>query len=270
VQPLAHGAARDRLNESCDILEKMTTKLSKAGNEPPHATPQGSLPLAELEVDRIGKFPVGRVTTIGRVPESNIVLNTRSVSRQHARIFFEGNHFWIKDLESANGTRVNGKKITLQMLSDGDKLCLGEVHSVFHTSAHVSGPAAVAKDPLAGIDDFFSDGTPTGGLKSQHPQPCIAAEEHAPPDQLTDPASREIEQLRKVIDTLEGENAQLRNEIRSFREGIGSAGSTGSTQSLQSGDLQVENERLRRLVNQLERALADSNLRLRNLQERIK
>jgi predicted component of type VI protein secretion system len=278
------------------------------------AQPNAAAPAAaELEIEQFGKFPISRVTTVGRAPESNIVLNTRSVSRHHARIFYEGNHFWIKDLESANGTRVNGKKITLQMLSDADKVIFGEVKSVFHHAAQIQGPAPIAQDPLAGIDDFFADGTPTGGIKGKGrdaqpiraaeapmpelpstpwapepvaapwpPEPAVKAwapeatakpwapEPAAAPWAPAPPAIREAELLQK-IQSLESENVMLRNELQQSRGSATSATSaTMPTQRMASEDSGAETERLRRLVNQLERALADANLRIRNLQDRLK
>jgi hypothetical protein len=272
---------------------------------PGSAQPHAAAPIsAELQVEQFGSFPIAKVTTIGRAPESNVVLNARSVSRHHARIFYEGNHYWIKDLESANGTRVNGKKITLQMLSDADKIIFGEVKSVFHAAAQVPGPAPIARDPLAGIDDFFTDGTPTGGMKRQGrdtppmrpaempvpepaakpwvPEPAtprepLSASPRAPEPAPTPwtpepvsapwapapPADREDELLRK-IQMLESENALLRSELQQSR---GSA--TSATQQV-GGEAGAETEKLRRLITQLERALADANLRIRNLQERLK
>jgi len=235
--------------------------------------------LAELEVDQMGKFPVGRIATVGRAPESNVILNTRSVSRHHARIFYEGNHFWIKDLGSANGTRVNGKKITLQMLSDGDKLCFGEVKSVFRTSAKSSGPAPLAKDPLADLDKLFADGTPTGGLGAPLRAPCEEPKA-VQPDGIPGPpdtsraaeVSEREDELRRRVEALETENAMLREQLRQTREGTGATSMTppASTQSRALDDPQAENVRLKRLITQLERALADANVRIRNLQERVK
>ena len=78
------------------------------GDEPPVPAARGTKGIAELEIDGFGTFSIDHIATIGRAPESHIILNIRSVSRHHSRIFFEGGHFWIKDLDSGNGTSVNG------------------------------------------------------------------------------------------------------------------------------------------------------------------
>jgi pSer/pThr/pTyr-binding forkhead associated (FHA) protein len=198
---------------------------------------------ARLEIDAAGSFPIGRIATIGRAPGCDIIVNTPSVSRQHARIFLEGNHFWIKDLESANGTYVNGKIATIQMLSDGDILCFGEVRSVFRSlTKNGQGPAAVAQDPLAGVKDSFSDGTPTGDWVIPNLQ--ATAKTQAGTDQGAEagtPASTEADAQPAAEEAL----------------------------SRKIQELESENVRLKKLVAQLERVLADSNLRVRNLQERL-
>jgi pSer/pThr/pTyr-binding forkhead associated (FHA) protein len=62
---------------------------------------------------------------IGRGEECNLVLNDRAISRQHARIWREGDSFLIEDLESKNGTWVNGEALQQpRQLSDGDKIQL--------------------------------------------------------------------------------------------------------------------------------------------------
>src|SRR6059036_4018437 len=133
----------------------MTKSLFQLGGDDPSPATWGSQGRAELDVESVGKFRVERVATIGRAPESHVVLSARSVSRHHSRIFFEGGHFWIKDLDSGNGTTVNGKQIKLQMLSDGDKVSFGEAKGLFRSGAQSSGPAALAKDPLEGSDPLF-------------------------------------------------------------------------------------------------------------------
>ncbi len=62
---------------------------------------------------------------IGRAPESGVCIQDRRVSQRHARVVVspDGTVF-IEDLGSTNGTYVNGKKVTRQVLSDGDKVLI--------------------------------------------------------------------------------------------------------------------------------------------------
>lgn len=64
-------------------------------------------------------------TGIGRSEEAAIRLYDDGVSRRHARIIRSGADVWLEDLESANGTRVNGEPIVRHLLQDGDKIGLG-------------------------------------------------------------------------------------------------------------------------------------------------
>jgi pSer/pThr/pTyr-binding forkhead associated (FHA) protein len=64
---------------------------------------------------------------IGRSSDCDVVLYDPGVSRRHARIFEEGDGFFVEDSGSANGTRVNGELVTKHALQDGDRITLGPV-----------------------------------------------------------------------------------------------------------------------------------------------
>jgi pSer/pThr/pTyr-binding forkhead associated (FHA) protein len=65
---------------------------------------------------------------IGRTAECDVILYEAGVSRRHARIFAEGDGFFIEDLGSSNGTRVNGAPVqSREALRDGDAIALGPV-----------------------------------------------------------------------------------------------------------------------------------------------
>lgn len=63
---------------------------------------------------------------IGRNRASTIKLNLPSVSRQHAKIIYERDVFWIEDLGSSNGTFVNQKQVQKARISIGDVLKCGD------------------------------------------------------------------------------------------------------------------------------------------------
>lgn len=52
-----------------------------------------------------------RVTTIGRAPFNDLVVDYEGVSRKHASIYREPDGFWITDLDSPHGTFVNGHRL---------------------------------------------------------------------------------------------------------------------------------------------------------------
>lgn len=62
---------------------------------------------------------------LGRGEECDIVLNERQVSRQHVRIYREEEFFYLQDLDSRNGTWVNGQQLKgTRRLADGDEVHL--------------------------------------------------------------------------------------------------------------------------------------------------
>lgn len=63
--------------------------------------------------------------SIGRHPNSHLILTSRDVSREHARIHRIGADFYLEDLNSRHGTYVNGDRIVWCRLADGDVLQFG-------------------------------------------------------------------------------------------------------------------------------------------------
>jgi pSer/pThr/pTyr-binding forkhead associated (FHA) protein len=66
------------------------------------------------------------VITLGRSKENIVVVTNRKASRKHAKIDRVGATYQITDLESGNGTRVNGKKVDFQALAKGDEIRIGD------------------------------------------------------------------------------------------------------------------------------------------------
>ncbi|MBL9176526.1 MAG: FHA domain-containing protein [Verrucomicrobiaceae bacterium] len=71
-------------------------------------------------------------TTIGRHPESLVQLTCPSSSGRHAVIKRREDAFYVHDLDSSNGTRVNGAEIEEALLKDGDRVGFGDVQAVFY------------------------------------------------------------------------------------------------------------------------------------------
>ena len=77
-----------------------------------------------------------RETMIGRHSECQIVLRNSTISRRHARIRQDGDHYVIDDMDSQHGTRVNGETVRLAArLRNGDEILLSQIRMVFRTSA---------------------------------------------------------------------------------------------------------------------------------------
>ncbi|HEX6277940.1 MAG TPA: ATP-binding protein [Polyangiaceae bacterium] len=80
------------------------------------------------------KFRVETHATLGRSPDSTIMIDDAEVSRHHARLVRSAAGFEIEDLGSRNGTFVNGARVARHLLAPGDKVRLGP-HSVLQFSA---------------------------------------------------------------------------------------------------------------------------------------
>ena len=72
----------------------------------------------------IGDRPV----VIGRSPEVEFVINDQNVSRRHAEVWRTGEGVAIRDLQSTNGTFVNGHRVSAVSLSPRDDITIGPLH----------------------------------------------------------------------------------------------------------------------------------------------
>jgi phosphoserine phosphatase RsbU/P len=87
---------------------------------------QGSDPGALLPLERAS-------VVLGRHPGCDLVLESLSVSRQHAKIILNEGNYYLEDLNSRNGTYLNGKLVTRpQSLKDGDEIGICDLSFVFH------------------------------------------------------------------------------------------------------------------------------------------
>ena len=75
------------------------------------------------------------VTTIGRTNGNDLIIQGRTVSRRHARLYFDSGRWYLEDLQSANGTLVNNVRVYQPVvLNDGDVINFGDEIVVFNTT----------------------------------------------------------------------------------------------------------------------------------------
>jgi FHA domain-containing protein len=70
-------------------------------------------------------------TLIGRSPECDIFLDDVTVSRRHAELLHDGEHYTIRDLGSLNGTFVNRQRVESVELQDDDEVQVGKYRMTF-------------------------------------------------------------------------------------------------------------------------------------------
>jgi pSer/pThr/pTyr-binding forkhead associated (FHA) protein len=108
----------------------------------------------------------GNVITIGRAPDNMIVIDDPSVSGRHAQLRLAGEVYRLKDLESTNGTRINGIPVTETALRFGDRIRFGAVDALFEPDMRGSQPlpqleeleAKPAESSVAPVD--FTNASP--------------------------------------------------------------------------------------------------------------
>src|SRR5579884_532271 len=86
---------------------------------------------------------------LGRNTGNNLVLRDNRVSRTHARIFSEHNHYIIEDLDSRHGTWVNGQRVARHVLRNSDRIDFGVRDSYQITFSVEAGGIRRIMDQLA-------------------------------------------------------------------------------------------------------------------------
>ena len=81
--------------------------------------------------EQIFRILPGGVRTLGRATGADFILDAALVSRVHCRLTaLTGGELEVRDLESTNGTFVNGQRIEIAQLAPGDRLQVGRVELV--------------------------------------------------------------------------------------------------------------------------------------------
>ena len=131
-------------NSSAQVLSRIRIGIERG--EPSRRV--DALPAAESDATLVPlndsnapPLPLGRHTTVGRAPESDVCLRDTSVSRRHAVITIGPNGAFIEDLRSVNGVKLNRQRIRHARLADGDVIELGSKLFRFTTPAAKSADA---------------------------------------------------------------------------------------------------------------------------------
>jgi pSer/pThr/pTyr-binding forkhead associated (FHA) protein len=79
----------------------------------------------------------GTIKTIGRAPRADFIVDAALVSRVHCQLSAGAAELEVLDLESTNGTFVNGERVTRASLTNGDTLGVGKVEFLISKSPTV-------------------------------------------------------------------------------------------------------------------------------------
>ncbi|MCC7382813.1 MAG: Flp pilus assembly complex ATPase component TadA [Deltaproteobacteria bacterium] len=160
--------------------------------------------------------------TIGRVQGNDVVLPKGNISKRHSRIVLKDGKFIIIDMQSTNGTYVNGKKITTpQVVKSTDKIYIG---------------------------DFTLQLSPLNGTGSPAPEPAgagAAARGHGAPDEIdlgdqADESAPRGGAAPGLIDENFDQEFEGTSEPEPARKAAGSAGRAKPAPKVESGELDLD------------------------------
>jgi len=131
-------------------------------------------------------------STLGRDPANAVAVIDPSVSRKHCQLRQEGSRFQIKDLDSRNGTLVNGVSVKEHWLRHGDEIATGDSVFLFleEEEEEIS--------PVSRVE--FDEGQPTAETRLIHPKEVL----YLQPDRLlrelpsTSQVARNLNALLKI------------------------------------------------------------------------
>ncbi len=119
-------------------------------------------------------------TTLGRRPYNDIVIDNLAVSGEHAVLLMAGNEVYLEDLNSTNGTYVNGKAVKKQLLQNSDTVEIGKYKIKYINEA-----------PSAGFEKTMIFKPGSVGMPEPGAQPGAAAPVR-PPDAVQVHASIKV------------------------------------------------------------------------------
>lgn len=121
--------------------------------------------MARITIQMLEGFERGRVfsnlstpVTIGREEDNSIQLNDERVSRFHVKIQEDGGRIILTDLDSTNGTRINGHPVQVRVLQHGDQMSIGRSLLLFGSEHEIDelmrngGATGQATEPPEAVD----------------------------------------------------------------------------------------------------------------------
>src|ERR1700722_4868871 len=102
----------------------------------------------------------GKEITMGRVEDNKIQIEHVSVSGHHAVLKLDALDYVIKDLDSTNGTRINGERITEQKLRRNDILRLGNIELLYDSEHAPPGQPMPSPSERVNLAECASHGRP--------------------------------------------------------------------------------------------------------------
>jgi hypothetical protein len=129
-------------------------------------------------------------TTLGRRPYNDIVIDNLAVSGEHAVLQMLGNDVFIEDLNSTNGTYINGKAIKKQMLAHNDTVEIGKYKIKYLVEEGADYEKTMIMRQGSGVG--MGTGVPHTPYNHTAPMPSLAALGQAPAPGVAQAASIKV------------------------------------------------------------------------------
>lgn len=183
--------------------------------------------MARITIQVLEGFERGRVfgdlatpITIGREEDNTIQLNDERVSRFHVKIQEDSGRVILTDLDSTNGTRINGHPVQMRVLQFGDQMSIGRSLLLYGSPGEIDGQVPAESNDKAGLETGEPRGShrtvsaPQGGFNladrpSESPDAGDEVGELFPNGPPELPADLKMAQLAQLSDVLAYVHDQL-------------------------------------------------------------
>ncbi len=123
---------RERVRIEADLVDREglvlpgPSQTTEAISVAPTVTPHDQAAALVVNGRRVPLETASRVG-LGRALDNDLILDDSSISRHHARLVARGRSWFLEDLNSTNGSFVNGRRVEFKFLRPGDEIRLGKV-----------------------------------------------------------------------------------------------------------------------------------------------
>lgn len=108
----------------------------------------------------------GPEITLGRLEDNQVTIAHTSISGHHAVMKLDNQDYIIQDLQSTNGTRVNGERVTEHKLRRNDLLRVGNIELLYDSEHAPPGRAMPKLAPRVNLSECNSSGRPQNFVNS--------------------------------------------------------------------------------------------------------
>jgi hypothetical protein len=178
--------------------------------------------------------PERPLVRVGRIPSNELHIAVNGISRQHAEFRFDPQRsVWtVADLDSSNGTWLNGTRVPASPLSHGDVLLIGECRLEFQDPRPVTRASAPPPPPRIGVPtgsrpQVTTNAAAAPGAPPSAPAPSTPTQRVNPP---APPRPADLDGIRAALERAESERDSLQRrcsvltqEVQALREDLAAA-----------------------------------------------